>query len=153
MAAVTKSGESLLLYSITQANNRTEMANGTSVNGSFSYSSSLDSSSRLNIEKVTMLREITSKVTASCKRELGASAEVVEGAIEVGVVLDYIAAERLRCMPHPGSRYDKVLRWAEFFAAQISSFSNSVSEFVTYGSEAAQLIWGSCLLLLQVRVF
>jgi len=154
MAAVAKSGEPLLLYSITQANNCAEMVNGTSVNGSLSYSSSLDSSSRLNIEKVTVLREITSKVTASCRRELGASsAEVVGGAIEVGVVLDYIAAERLRCMPHPGSRYDKVLRWAEFFAAQINSFSHSVSEFVTYSSEAAQLIWGSCLLLLQVRVF
>jgi hypothetical protein len=154
MAAVAKSGQPLLLCSITLANNRAEMANGTSTNGSFSYSSSLNSSSRLNIEKVTVLRETTNKVTASCKRELGpSSAEVVEGATEVGVVLDYIAAERLRCMPHSGSRYDKVLRWAEFFAAQINSFSHSVSEFVTSSSEAAQLIWGSCLLLLQVRVF
>jgi hypothetical protein len=154
MASVSKSGQPLLSYSITQANDHAEMVNGTSINGSFSYSSSLNSSSRVNIEKVTVLREITSKVTASCRRELGSSsAKVVEGATEVGVVLDYIAAERLRCMPHSGSRYDKVLRWAEFFAAQINSFSHSVSEFVTYSSEAAQSIWGSCLLLLQVRVF
>lgn len=112
------------------------------------------SSSQLSVQKVTVLREITSKVNASCRRDLGtSSAKALEDSVEVGVVLDYIAAERLRCMPHSGSRYDKVLRWAESFAGQIDSLSNTVSEFVMYSTEAAQLIWGCCLLLLQVQAF
>lgn len=141
-----------LRCSTTQANLRVAIMNGGSTKGSFSYSSSMSSSSQLNVQKVTVLREITSKVTASSRRELGSSsAAVLEDVTDVGVVLDYIAAERLRCMPHSGSRYDKVLRWAESFAAQIHSFSHSVSEFVMYSMEGAQLIWGSCLLLLQVQ--
>jgi hypothetical protein len=154
MAAAAQPRESRPSYFTTQANTCIEKVNGTSTNGSFSYSSSMTSSSQINVQKVTVLREITSKVTASCRRELGSSsAQVLEDATEVGVIFDYIAAERLRCMPHSGSRYDKVLRWAEPFAAQIHSFSHAVSEFVMYSTEAAQLIWGGCLLLLQVQIF
>lgn len=138
---------------MTDVNVHAAMVNGSSTNESFPYSSSMSSSTQLNMQKVTVLREITSKVTASCRRELGSSsADALEEATEVGVVLDYIATERLRCMPHAGSRYDKVLRWAESFAAQIHSLSHSVSEFVMCSAEAARSIWGSCLLLLQVRV-
>jgi hypothetical protein len=152
MAAVASFRECRLRYSITQANVHVAVMNGGSTKESFSYSSSMSTSSQLNVQKATVLREITSKVTASSRRELGSSsAAVLEDVTEVGVVLDYIAAERLRCMPHSGSRYDKVLRWAESFAAEIRSVSHSVREFVMYGTEGAQLIWGSCLLLLQVQ--
>ena len=153
MAVVAKSSELRFLYSLTQINVQAAIMNGSSKKESFSYSSSMTSSSQLSVQKVTVLREITSKVTASCRRELGSSsADVLENATEVGVVLDYIATERLRCMPHSGSRYDKVLRWAESFAAQIDSFSHAVSDFAMYSAEAAHLIWGSCLLLLQVQI-
>lgn len=118
-----------------------------------SYSSTITSSSHQhNVHKVGLLRETISKVNASCKRDLGTSSlEVLEDAKELGIVLDFIAAERLRCYPHPGSKYDKVLRWAETFAAQVYAFSEATSEFVMYSAEAAHLIFGSCLLLLQVR--
>ena len=149
MAALAKSHEPQPWHSSPRA----AMVNGNSTNESFSYSSSMTSHSQINMQKVTVLREITSKVNASCRRELGASsAGVLENTTEVEAVLDYIATERLRCMPHSGSRYDKVLKWAEFFAVQIHSLSHSVSEFVMYSTEAARLIWGSCLLLLQVPV-
>ena len=104
------------------------------------------------MQTVSVLREVINKVTASSRRDLGASSiETLETTKEIGIVLDHIAAERLRRYPHPGSKYDKILRWAEVFAAQVYAFSETVSEFVLHSSEAAHLIFGSTLLLLQVN--
>lgn len=103
-----------------------------------------------NMQTTSVLREVISKVTASCRRDLeNSSSEVLQETKESGVVLDFIAAERLRCYPHPGSKYDKVLRWAESYVSQIYAFSQTVNEFVMYSSEAAHLMFGGSLLLLQ----
>ena len=64
--------------------------------------------------------------------------------------LDFIASERLVHMPNQGSRWDKILRWAENFASQISVFQESTSYFLTKSTDAAQLAWSSCQLLLEV---
>lgn len=125
----------------------------TTTNGTSTTSSTMTSSSyqQHNVQAVTVLREIISKINASSKRSLnGSSAEVFGESKDVGVVLDFIASERLKRYPHPGSRYDKTLRWAEFFATQVHAFSQTVGEFILYSSEAAHIIYGSCMLLLQV---
>lgn len=36
--------------------------------------------------------------------------------------LEYIERQRLTHMPHRGSHWDKVLKWAEYFALQISAY-------------------------------
>lgn len=64
--------------------------------------------------------------------------------------LDFVASDRLRRVPHRGSRWDKILRWAEYFAIQVSILHESVGPFVPNSTEAAQLIWQSCQILLQV---
>ena len=103
-------------------------------------------------QRVNVLREVVGKVSASYKRDLGASAaRTIEGASDASVVLDFIASERLRCMPQSGSRYDKILRWAELFVMHIAAFSQNVSGAMTNVQEATQQIWGSVHLLLQVR--
>lgn len=108
----------------------------------------------VGIQKVNVLRETIEKVTSSCRRDLdSSSAKTVLSTTDAGAVLDFIAAERLRCMPHSGSRYDKVLRWAEIFVLHVGSFAQSASDAVTSSYEATQQIWGSVLLLLQVSVF
>jgi len=102
-------------------------------------------------QKSSVLRESIENVSSSCRRDLDASSQkVVLGTTDVGMVLDYIAAERLRCMPHSGSRYDKVLRWAEIYALHIAAFAQNASEAIACSHEATQQIWGSVLLLLQV---
>lgn len=63
---------------------------------------------------------------------------------------DFVANDRLRRMPHRGSRWDKILRWAEYFAAQVSLYHESVGRFVPNSEETAQLLWTSCRILLQV---
>lgn len=104
------------------------------------------------MQKGSVLRESIEKVSSSCRRDLDSSSQkVVLSTTDVGIVLDYVAAERLRCMPHPGSRYDKVLRWAEIYVLHVAAFVQNASEAVPSSYEATQQIWGSVLLLLQVR--
>ncbi|KAH0563240.1 hypothetical protein GP486_002195 [Trichoglossum hirsutum] len=64
-----------------------------------------------------VLRETSTTVVVQCKKELGAKAEgVLTGTASMDSLLDFIAAERLRSMPHQGSKWDKVLKWAESLA-------------------------------------
>ena len=53
-------------------------------------------------------------------------------------------------MPHRGSRWDKVLKWAEFFALQISGYAKALESFVPDSHTAAKLIWVASQTLLEV---
>ena len=64
--------------------------------------------------------------------------------------LEYITHERLTNMPHRGSRWDKVLKSAEYFALQISAYGETVEKFVMDSKEAVDLALGNCYLLLEV---
>lgn len=64
--------------------------------------------------------------------------------------LNFVANERLHRMPHRGSRWDKILRWAEYFATQVSTLHESVHSFVPNSAETAQVVWAGCRILLQV---
>ena len=64
--------------------------------------------------------------------------------------LEYIERQRLTHMPHRGSRWDKVLKWAEFFGLQISGYAKAVEAFVPDSKLAAKLIWAACRTLLEV---
>ena len=55
-------------------------------------------------------------------------------------------------MPHRGSRWDKVLKWAEFFALQISGYVKAVEAFVPQSFMAAKLIWAASHTLLEVSL-
>lgn len=65
-------------------------------------------------------------------------------------VLDFIAADRLRRVPHSGSRWDRILRLAEHFAIRISLYQDAVGRMFPGSSDAAGMIWGSCGELLKV---
>ncbi|KAI9768306.1 MAG: hypothetical protein M1840_004914 [Geoglossum simile] len=89
-------------------------------------------------------------MVVQCKKELGAKVEsVLTGTPDVDTLLEFIAAERLRSMPHKGDNWDKVLKWTESFARRVDVFACSISRFAGQSSEAARLIWGGCQLLLQ----
>ena len=53
-------------------------------------------------------------------------------------------------MPHRGSQWDKVLKWAEFFALQISGYASAIESFVPDIQKAAKLIWAASRTLLEV---
>ena len=64
--------------------------------------------------------------------------------------LEFIANDRLRRLPHKGSQWDTILKWAEYFAIQVYMYHKSVEPFVSKSQEAAQLDWASCRMLLKV---
>ena len=73
-------------------------------------------------------------------------------AMSIHGFLEYIERQRLTYMPHRGSRWDKVLKWAEFFGLQISGYAKAVEGFVPESKTAARLIWAACQILLEVRL-
>jgi hypothetical protein len=78
--------------------------------------------------------------------------QYIEG-IAIEGILDYIEQERLTHMPHQGSKWDRVLKWAEFFALQVSAYESAVSSFVPDSKLASKLIWAASRVLLEVRQF
>lgn len=62
----------------------------------------------------------------------------------------FIASERLRRMPARGSRWDKILKWAEDFAKKLSLFEITEDSFIPSSKEAVELILASIQLLLLV---
>ena len=64
--------------------------------------------------------------------------------------LEYIERQRLTHMPHRGSRWDKVLKWAEFFGLQVSAYAKAIESFVPDSQSAAKLMWAASRTLLEV---
>lgn len=101
--------------------------------------------------KIATLQDVTQRSTAVYRSELGSSSEQFLASCQsVETFFDAIASIRLRQMPHHSSRWDKVLKWAEFFAAQVQGYSEEVSQFADHADQAARIIWASSLALIQV---
>lgn len=101
--------------------------------------------------KVTVLQEKVQAVSQKCKAQLGLSAsQISKRSPNVDAFFDAVAAERLRWMPHDGSRLDCSLRWASRLAYAVDALRESVGVFAPAADEAATLIWGFSILLLEV---
>ena len=101
--------------------------------------------------KVTILQEKVQAVSQKCKTQLGGSAsEISSRSPTVDAFFDAVAAERLRWMPRDGSRLDCSLRWASRLAYAVDNLRESVGAFAPGANEAAKLIWGFEIMLLEV---
>lgn len=99
---------------------------------------------------VTVLKET---VNATCTRFVTDFDDVDDQYIHHTTIedfLEFIERERLTHMPHRGSHWDKVLKWAEFFSLQVSGYANAADSFMAESKLAARLIWAACRALLQV---
>jgi hypothetical protein len=77
--------------------------------------------------KVTTLRDATQCSIALYRAELGSSTDqFLNSYTSVEGFFDFVAGIRLQEMPHHGSGWDKVLKWAEFFAAQVFGYSQKL---------------------------
>jgi hypothetical protein len=104
--------------------------------------------------RVSILQEKVQSVTQKCKTQLGLSAtEITQRGPTVDAFFDAVAAERLRWMPRDGSRLDCSLRWASRLAYAVDALRESVGAFAPGANEAAKMIWGFSILLLEVRYF
>lgn len=101
-------------------------------------------------QQVTVLQESVTVTRRKILAEFGDVDESYIDDITIEDFLEYIERQRLTHMPHRGSHWDKVLKWAEFFAFQISGYAAAVGPFVPNSKTAAQLIWIASESLLDV---
>lgn len=105
--------------------------------------------SHLTMKQDLQLRPI--EVTRKYRGELASmNRDAISHTESVECFLDFVAADRLRRIPHKGSRWDKILRLSEYFTTQVSLYHESVGQFVPNSQESAQLIWACCRILIQV---
>lgn len=65
-------------------------------------------------------------------------------------LIEAIRNERLATLPHKGSRWDRVLIRAQYFAEQLHHFDVAIQGFALDSSAAAELGYGHARLLLEV---
>ena len=101
-------------------------------------------------QQITILHETTIKIRHRFVTDFNEVEESHVDGMTIEAFLEYIEHQRLTHMPHRGNYWDKVLKWAEFFALQISGFATAVEPFISDSKMAARLIWIAARALLQV---
>ena len=101
-------------------------------------------------QQITVLRDSVVTVRRKFVAELENVDDSSVQSITMENVFDFIERQRLTYMPHRGSHWDKVLKWAEFFALQVSGYASAVEPFVPESKAAAKLIWIASKSLLDV---
>ncbi|KAF2812543.1 uncharacterized protein BDZ99DRAFT_413339 [Mytilinidion resinicola] len=95
--------------------------------------------------KVSVLRESMIKTSTMLRTRLGGSSNVMfESSQTAEDFMEALENERLRHMPHDGSKWDAVLRWAESIGGHVLVFHEAVQDFMMQSEDATRLIWGSC---------
>ncbi|RDW79411.1 hypothetical protein BP6252_04049 [Coleophoma cylindrospora] len=97
-----------------------------------------------------VFQEICSRTRDCLLREIEDVDSFYIDSLSLENFINYIELERLAHMPARGSRYDKVLRWAEFFALQISGYELSIRSSIPETKAAAKLILASCRVLIEL---
>lgn len=114
----------------------------------FKYDTTIESRTQ-----TTVVKDVTTTIMVECRKHLSSRAdEILLSTPTSHSLIQFIAAERLRSMPHKGSTWDKVLKWAESFAKRIDTYTFTIGGFASYGCEGSRVIYGCCRALLQVGV-
>lgn len=101
--------------------------------------------------KAPILRERLQLISQEYKSRVGrSSSEISSKCTTVDAFFDTIAVERLRRMPRDGDGLDSILRQASRFAFAVNTLCDAVTSNIFAANDAAALIWGSCLALLDV---
>ena len=103
--------------------------------------------------KTTQISKVV-EVTRKTKEKLIFDLEDVTDSFfsleEHNIYFNYINEERLMHMPRKGSKWDNVLKAAEYFGVQILAFGESISSFTLDSRAASNTALASCRLLLEV---
>lgn len=108
-------------------------------------------SRRFNNAETSNVSNVVSSIQRRSVDELGAttSSKLMDSTHDS--LLGWIRAQRMTHLPPEGSSYDKVLAWAQLFAERLNSFDLEISEFAVDSFRAAELAYGYCAILLEVR--
>ncbi|KAF2193483.1 hypothetical protein K469DRAFT_789149 [Zopfia rhizophila CBS 207.26] len=114
-------------------------------------SPSLESMDGLNMPKLSVLRESRTKSSSIVRSRFGRSTSVAfEGHGSVHDFLKLLKNERFRYMPHDGSNWDKVLKWAENIGGVVLLSQGVLSDFMLNSEDATRLICDSCISLIRL---
>jgi hypothetical protein len=103
-------------------------------------------------DQILIVQDVFSSLETKLREELKSSKdEWLADGMSIETFLGYIGGERLRRMPPRGSRWDKILKWAEYFASSLSFFEESVEGYMASSKETVELVFGCLRVLLQVR--
>jgi len=112
-----------------------------------------DSETRVSFSKDQQITVLHETVISTWSKFVAEFDQVDEHLIESMTVegfWEYIERQRLTYMPHRGSRWDKVLKLAEFFGLQVSGYAKAFGSFVPESEAAAKLMWAASHTLLEV---
>jgi hypothetical protein len=100
--------------------------------------------------KIGFVQESALSLKKKSMAELGVG--VYQEIADVSFVnfLEWIRSERLTTLPHKGSKWDKVLIRALYFAEQLHNFDTAIQSFAIDSGAAAALGYGHARLLLEV---
>jgi hypothetical protein len=101
--------------------------------------------------KIGFVQESAISLRKRSMAELGAGVYQSIGDVSYVRFLEWIRSERLTTLPHKGSRWDKVLIRALYFAEQLHNFEQAVHSFAHDSISAAAIGYGHAQLLLEVR--
>ncbi|KAK2600780.1 hypothetical protein N8I77_010288 [Diaporthe amygdali] len=118
-----------------------------------SPSTSPDSASRKQLAPAPRGNHIVTDAVTTFRMKLqaevkGTNEQILSAGVSSENLFQFIANERLRRMPARGSRWDKILKWAEDFAKKLSLFEVADENFIPSSKEAVELILASIQLLL-----
>ena len=119
------------------------------MNGSNGAQLGSESYSYSSTEQLTMVEEVITIV----RRKIIQLDNVDEDYIKSTTIesfLEFITKERLTRVPHRGSLWDRVLKYAEYFALQISAYGRSIRAFAPQSERGSQLALANCRLLLEL---
>jgi len=101
-------------------------------------------------QHVTVLRQTVITTRSRLISELSHVDAHYIDSMTVESFLKYTERQRLTHMPRRGSRWDRVLTKAEYFALQISRYEKAVHSFVPDSRNAAKMIWAAARVLIEV---
>jgi hypothetical protein len=127
-------------------NHLSQTESRTLVGSSYSHTFSSD-------QQVTVLRQTVMRTRDKFLHDSVLMNEQCLDDLTIQSFKEFIECERLNNMPKQGSKWDKVLKWAEFFATQISEYEKAIRSFVPDSQGAAKLIWAACRILIEVGIF
>ncbi|KAF2036681.1 hypothetical protein EK21DRAFT_105994 [Setomelanomma holmii] len=100
--------------------------------------------------KIGFVEESAVALRKRSMAELGAGVYQSVGNVSYVAFLEWIRSERLTTLPHKGSRWDKVLIRALYFAEQLHNFEKAIQGFALGSSSAAAIGYGHAQLLLEL---
>lgn len=100
----------------------------------------------------SLLQSTASSLEKRSIAELGSGAVESISTTSFVNLVEFIGTERLSSLPHKGSKWDKVLMRALYFAEQQHGFEKMVKSFGTEDISAVSLGYGYARLLLKVNL-